>query len=124
MIHGIGTDIIEVDRIANLCEKEQFLKRVYHINEIAYCKSKKTGQHQSLAARYAAKEAILKALGTGLRGEINLNEIEVTNTKLGKPHFLLHGITRHTFSTYNFKNIHLSLSHLEKIASAYVIIEI
>ena len=123
MIHGIGTDIIDVDRIALLVEKSAFLIRVFHDNEVSYCIKKKTGSQESFAARFAAKEALVKALGTGLRGNLNLNEMEVATTAMGQPFFILHGSTKSTFSDFKIKKIHLSLSHLEKIAQAFVVLE-
>ena len=76
MILGIGTDIINVDRICKSIENEAFVKKVFTLNEIAYC-NVKVNKAESYAARFAAKEAFSKAVGTGFRGEIDFKEIEV-----------------------------------------------
>lgn len=122
MIIGIGCDIIEIERIKKACERESFVKRVFTEQEIAYCNARKTQAYSSYAARFAAKEAVLKALGTGLRdGEIK--EIEVVNDELGKPSIILGGYHKALSEKKGVKRIHISLSHTRTEAIAYCIME-
>jgi holo-[acyl-carrier protein] synthase len=118
---SIGVDICDVKRIKNLEEKHhlKFLEKVFTPTEIQYC-FKKVTKHTSLAARFAAKEAFLKALGTGLRSGLQWKEIEVENDDLGKPHLKLYG---ETAAIIGGRNVHLSLSHTDENAIAFVIIE-
>lgn len=120
MIKGIGVDIIEVHRIQKLIDKGQIaLDLVFTIEEQIYCK--KSGI-QSYAGRYAAKEAFLKALGTGWIEDLNYSDIEILNDEKGKPYIRLYNSTKNKFD--NIANIiHLSISHIKEIATAYVIIE-
>ena len=85
-IYGIGTDIVNINRLNKVIKKYgiKFKKRIFSQNEIIYCE-KKTNSIRSYAKRFAAKEAFTKALGTGIRKDINLNCVEVVNTKSGKP---------------------------------------
>jgi holo-[acyl-carrier protein] synthase len=123
MIYGIGTDIIETGRIQERTSRESgFKEYVFHPNEIRYCESMgKPAEH--FAARFAAKEALLKALGTGLSGGLILNEIEIVNHDNGKPSFRFHGVTSEKINSLGKTGIHLSLSHLPTIACAMVVIE-
>lgn len=122
MIIGIGCDIIEVDRVRHAVEREAFKTRVFTAAEIAYCEGRGQQQFASFAARFAAKEAVLKALGTGLRGGA-LTEIEVTNDALGKPCVSLSGYHGEMAERLGVKQVHLSLSHSKANATAYVILE-
>ena len=122
MIFGIGTDIVEVSRILKGIENLNFKTRVYSKNEIIYCESK-PNKAEHFAVRFAAKEAFLKALGTGLRGLIALNEIEVQNDELGKPTINLIEKSLETISQKNIGSIYLSLSHTSDSAVAMVVIE-
>ncbi len=121
MITGIGTDIVEVARIKQAIEKIALKHKVFSPREIAYCEQDKTAQ--SYAARGAAKEAFFKALGTGWRGEMNINEVEILNDELGKPFIELSGETRKIFNQQGGTTIHVSLSHIKDYAIAYVVIE-
>ena len=118
---SIGVDICDVSRIRKLEENhhERFLKKVYTTTEIAYCLNK-VSKHTSLAARFAAKEAFLKALGTGLRTGLQWKEIEVDNDDLGKPYFRFYGETASLMAN---RSVLLSLSHTAENAIAFVIIE-
>ncbi len=118
---SIGVDICDVNRIRNLEEKHhmRFLKKVFTTTEIEYCLGKVT-KYTSFAARFAAKEAFLKALGTGLRTGLQWKEIEVENDDLGKPHLNLYG---QTATNIGNRNVQLSLSHTDDNAIAFVIIE-
>lgn len=122
MIIGIGTDIAEVSRIGKSIENDAFKIKVFSETEIVYCESK-ANKAENYAARFAAKEAFVKALGTGLRGEMFINEIEVVNDDLGKPTIRLSGKAAETISTKNIKTIHVSLSHTKEMAMATVVLE-
>lgn len=123
MIFGIGTDIIEVERIKKQLESNSGLKeKLFTINEIAYCETKKN-KAQHYAARFAAKEAFLKAIGTGWRDGLQFNEVEVTKDQLGKPLIVLYGKTKEFVATINITNIQVSLSHIKDMVNAIVIIE-
>ena len=122
MIVGIGCDIIEIERIARAIKRESFIQRVFTAKEAAYCQSRGKQAAASFAARFAAKEAVLKALGTGLR-EGSLQEIAVANDALGKPLVQLSGHFAALSRQLGVKNIQISLSHSRDFAVAYVIME-
>ena len=122
MIVGIGCDIIEIERIARAIKRESFIQRVFTAKEAAYCQSRGQQAAASFAARFAAKEAVLKALGTGLR-EGSLQEIAVANDALGKPLVQLSGHFAALSRQHGVKNIQISLSHSRDFAVAYVIME-
>ncbi len=124
MIVGSGVDITEVPRVAASIERfgERFLKRVFTDGEIQYCQSKHN-KVERFAARFAAKEAALKALGTGLRMGISWREVEVTRMPGGRPTISFHGVAAQFYSRLGAKRAHLSLSHTEEHAIAYVILE-
>jgi holo-[acyl-carrier protein] synthase len=126
MILGIGTDVVDIARIEQkVLQREAFCQAVFSKNEIAYC-DKIKNRFESYAARFAAKEAFLKALGTGLQINNELNEIEVENAASGKPQMkvspMLHTKIKEIFMIEDFQ-IHLSLSHTSLVALAFVIIE-
>ena len=120
MIIGIGSDIIEVKRIAKALEKESFAKAVFTSEEIAYCESRGAHKYESYAARYAAKEAVGKALGTGLNIS-DLLEIAVSNNEKGMPQIILSGHTQE--KAKKSTAIHVSLSHSAEYAIAQVVLE-
>ncbi len=123
MIKGAGIDLIEVERIAFNIEKDAGFKELtFSANEIAYCESK-ANKYQHYAARFAAKEAFFKALGTGWLEGTHFNEIEIINTTTGKPELTLRGKTRETLNSLGITRILVSLSHLKTMACAVVIIE-
>ncbi len=122
MIFGIGTDLIEVERVESRMEKSGFRDLVFSPHEIEFCEAS-ANKYERYAARYAAKEAFLKALGTGWRTGTAFNEIEVYNDDLGKPSLRFFGITAQTVKDLKLGNIFVSLSHLKTMASATVIIE-
>lgn len=123
MIIGIGTDIVEVSRIEKLIEKNpSFLDKVYTDAEIAYCRAK-AAMAQSFAARFAAKEAVMKAFGTGWAKGVSFKEIEVVNDGEGKPMVALSGKSLDYANKLRFQAIHLSLSHEKGYAVAFVVIE-
>lgn len=122
MIVGIGCDIIEIERIARAIKSESFIRRVFTAEEAAYCQRRGQQAAASFAARFAAKEAVLKALETGLR-EGSLQEIAVDNDGLGKPLVQLSGHFAMLAKQLGVKNIQISLSHSRDFAVAYVIME-
>ena len=123
MILGVGIDMIELDRVMEKIDKNNgFKEKVFSENEIAFCESK-TNQKENYAARFAAKEAFLKATGLGLMLGNQLSDIEVVNDDRGKPSISLKGEFKIKSIENNWNKIHLSLSHLQNIACAVVIIE-
>lgn len=123
MIFGIGTDLIEIERVADRMEKKNgFRELVFTQNEINYCEPK-TFKYEHYAARFAAKEAFLKAIGTGWRSGTAFNEIEIYNDTEGKPELRFLGNTANTVAEMKLGKIFVSLSHLKTMASATVIIE-
>jgi len=123
LIYGVGTDIIETDRVKSQLEKVSGLKEQLFTNlEIEYCESKKHHE-QHFAARFAVKEAFFKAIGTGWRYGLAYKEVEVLNNKEGKPSLRLHGKSKEFADKENIKTIHISISHIKEIANAIVILE-
>ena len=122
MLIGVGCDVIEIARVQKAIERAAFVKRVFAPAEIAYCESRGKQAAASFAARFAAKEAVLKALGTGLRGG-ELTEIVITNDDLGKPDVQLYGYHAQLASKLGVKIIALSMSHSRAMALAYVVME-
>ncbi|MDB4901309.1 MAG: acpS [Mucilaginibacter sp.] len=123
MIAGLGIDIIEVERIADKIKKENgFRELVFSENEIVYCENK-TNKYEHYAARFAAKEAFFKAIGTGWLKDTAFNEVEIINNKLGKPELVFLGATTVTINAMQIINIIVSLTHIKTVASAVVIIE-
>lgn len=122
MLLGVGCDIIEIARIEKAVRQEAFKRRVFAAGEIAYCEGRGRQAAASFAARFAAKEAVLKALGTGLRGGA-LTEIAVVNDELGKPSVRLAGYHQQLAESLGVKRICLSMSHGRETAMAYVVME-
>lgn len=123
MITGVGTDLIEVERVAGKISKDEgFRELVFTPTEIAYCEAK-ANKFQHYAARFAAKEAFLKAIGTGWITGIAFNEIEIRNDEQGRPMLSLLGGTLQFLEARGIGKIWVSLSHLSNISSAVVIIE-
>lgn len=123
MIFGIGTDLVDVERIKKKVESDHgFREKIFSPHEIEYCETQ-TFKAENYAARFAAKEAFLKALGTGWIGELSFHEIEVSRDELGKPFLRLYGKTKAYIDQNGIKNLHLSLSHIKSIAQAVVILE-
>jgi holo-[acyl-carrier protein] synthase len=113
-----GVDIIEIDRIQRVLERwgDRFLRRIYTEGEASYCR----GRAQNLAARFAAKEATMKALGTGLRG-VGWRDIEVVRNEAGAPSLVLHGRAQVRAETLGVRELALSLSHSRNYAVAFVV---
>jgi len=125
MIYGIGTDIIEVQRVEEKIRKGKgFRELVFTPLEIAYCEQQ-AAPYEHYAARFAAKEAFLKALGTGWgHGGVPFNEIEVRNNALGKPELHLISSAASRYKETGIQQIWVSLSHVKTTAIAMVVIEV
>ena len=120
-----GVDIVEIDRIKKAVERERFINRVYTKEEAEYCESRRTGRYESYAARFAAKEAALKAFGTGMgRNGLNAGDIEVVNNPLGMPEIRLNGKAAEEYARIGAKGISLSMSHCGEYAVATVLLEV
>lgn len=121
MIIGIGLDMIEVERVEEKIRKDNgFKEHVFSSEEIDYCESN-AHPAQHYAARFAAKEAFLKALGKGFTISYSLNHLAVDHDENGLPYFKLSGEFEKLQT--NWTKVHLSMSHLRTVASAVVIIE-
>ena len=124
MILGTGIDLIEVERIRNSHARfgERFLQRVLHPNEVAYCLSHKD-PGPFLAARFAAKEAISKAFGTGIGAQLGWQDMEVGRKESGEPFVILHGGGQKLLQSRGAKRLLISLSHTQNYATAVAILE-
>ena len=123
MIFGIGTDLVDVERLAEKLEKKAgFKELVFSADEITYCEVR-TFKYEHYAARFAAKESFLKAIGTGWSKGTAFNEIEIYNDETGKPGLRFMGITAKTIEELKLGKISVSLSHTKTMAIAMVIIE-
>ena len=124
MIVAIGIDIIEVARIREVLGRTpRFRGRVFTPAERAYCDSRGAVAAQHYAARFAAKEATLKALQTGWRGGISWQDVEVASHESGAPFLILHGPVQELFNNSGATAAHLSLSHTTEHAVAQVVLE-
>ncbi len=124
MIVSIGIDIIEVYRISEtLARTPRFAERVFTERERNYCDAKGAAAAQSYAARFAAKEAFLKALKTGWSGKITWHDIEILNDELGVPNLKISGEAREIMEKMGADKFHLSMSHTTDHATAQVILE-
>lgn len=124
MIFGIGTDIVAVERFQRFIDtgKSAVIERLFTAAERSRCANRKDAA-SCMAARFAAKEAFLKALGTGLRGGISWLNMEVSNNTLGKPELGLSGKAAEQFQLNGLVSVHLSLSHDGGNAIAMVVLE-
>lgn len=124
MVVGIGTDIIEVARVKKSIETiKGFKEKIFSEGEIEYCESKKN-KYEHYAARFAAKEAYFKAIGTGWRHGLAFKEIEIAHDSLGKPLIILSGNAKDHADRSGYTNRQVSLSHIKETATAVVILEI
>ena len=123
-ILGIGTDIVECLRIAQMIERhgELFITRVYTQHEIQYCHSRKLATPH-FAGRWAAKEAVLKALGTGWRRGISWRDVEIHNEPGGRPTVRLRGGARDVVEQLGISQMLISISHCRSHATAYALAE-
>ena len=122
MIVGTGVDIVKNARFEKWLKDERLLERFFHPDEIEYVKSKKASGVEHLAARFAAKEAFVKALGTGFVG-INLKDICVHNEPSGKPVLKLNNTAEEKFVQSGAAFVHLSISHEREYTVAMVVLE-
>ncbi len=117
IFYGIGNDIIEIKRIENAVKKESFVKKVFTEKEIEYIISR-GGRAETYAGKFSAKEAVSKALGTGVRG-FSPNDIEILNNELGKPYVIF----KNSIEDFNNKYfVEISISHCKEYATATAII--
>jgi holo-[acyl-carrier protein] synthase len=123
-IIGTGIDIVECLRIAQMIERhgELFITRVFTDHEIEYCSARKAAT-QHYAGRWAAKEAVLKALGTGWRRGIGWRDIEIRNNEKGAPSVQLRGGARDVMRAAQIGKMHITISHCRNFAVAYVVAE-
>ncbi len=122
MIAGIGVDIVEVDRLQSWASQPALLDRFFHPRELAACRRGLTYSCMSLAARFAAKEALGKALGGGMRGLV-LRDIELVADELGKPSLQLHAGVGTLLEKAGIEKVHVSVSHERSCAIAMVVLE-
>ncbi len=124
-VAGHGIDIVETARIGRLVEEhgQHFLDRVFTPAEQAYCAKSVKRHHEHLAGRFAAKEAVLKVLGTGLRGGIAWTDIEIAKDPSGQPHILLSGECLRIANLQGITRWHVSISHIRTHATASAIAE-
>ena len=124
MIIGVGIDIVSTERIKNAITRygDRFINRIFCPGEIEYCRSRKE-PHLHYAARFAAKEALVKAFGTGFRYSIKHTEIETRLNELGKPELFLHNTAHAISKQKGIVRFSISLSHNDEQATAIVIAE-
>jgi len=123
MIIGIGVDIVQIERVRKLVTSyPDFIAQIFTANEIEVCQAK-ADSASSFAARFAAKEAMMKALGTGWNEKVNWLDIEVINEAQGKPRLKISGTTLKLMNEMGVLQIHLSLSHERDYALAFVVLE-
>lgn len=119
----LGNDIIEIERIRQAIERSSsFVERVYTPHEIDYCESRNKGRYESFAGIYAAKEAFIKALGTGMRHG-SWQDIEIYHDELGAPLIRLQDTFKNIYEESGCTRIHVSISHCKEYAMSTVILE-
>jgi holo-[acyl-carrier protein] synthase len=127
MIVGIGVDLVEVERIQKALEDarigKRFRDRVFTPKEVQYCEKKGRGRYESYAGRFAAKEAVMKALGRGWGASVRWLDIEVARARSGKPEVVLHDKTARLAYELGIRRWALSISHTGQHGLAYVIAE-
>ena len=124
MIVGTGVDLAEVPRIKQSIERfgDKFIRRIYTPREIAYVE-RKANKFERYAARFAAKEAGMKAIGTGWKRGVTWQDFEVSNLPSGKPTLQFHGVAAQVAESLNVRNVSLSLTHTAELGMAHVILE-
>jgi holo-[acyl-carrier protein] synthase len=124
MIVGTGVDLAEVQRIRASIERfgARFIERIYTPAEIAYVE-RKANRWERYAARFAAKEAGMKAIGTGWRHGVRWQDFEVANLPSGKPTLRLHGVAARVAEKLGVRNVSLSITHTAELGMAHVILE-
>ncbi|MFH1707951.1 MAG: holo-ACP synthase [Planctomycetota bacterium] len=123
MIRGIGIDIIETARIRAIIDAKglRFLDKAFTAHEQAYCRGKQKGAYQSYGARFAAKEAVFKVLGTGWQRGVGWKQVEIRNDHHGKPAVFLCDRAAEVARELGISGIHLSLSHTEGYCAAFAV---
>jgi len=124
VIVGIGVDLAEVDRIREAIERHgrRFIDRIYTPAEISYVE-RKANRYERYAARFAAKEAGMKAIGTGWKRGVRWQDFEVSNLPSGRPTLQLHGVAAEIAASMSVRNIALSITHTAAEGMAIVILE-
>lgn len=124
LIVGCGIDLVKIERIEKIIKRwgDNFTSRIFTISEREYCEKKKDNKYQSYAGKFAAKEALLKALGLGLRG-VNWKEIEITNNELGQPIIDTSGKLKNIVLIKGVSKYFITISHTKEYAIAEVILE-
>lgn len=124
LIVGCGIDLVKIERIEKIIKRwgDNFTSRIFTISEREYCEKKKDNKYQSYAGKFAAKEALLKALGLGLRG-VNWKEIEITNNELGQPIIDTSGKLKNIVLTKGVSKYFITISHTKDYAIADVVLE-
>ena len=124
MILGIGIDLVEIVRIDQSLQRfgDSFIQRIFLPSEIEYCRKMKSPSRH-FAARFAAKEAVSKAFGTGFGKKLGWKDIEVCRSAEGQPHLVFHGNGKKMAKERGVTQTHLSLTHHETTAAAFVILE-
>ena len=127
MVISTGVDLVEVERIQKALENgrigKRFRDRVFTEKEIQYCDKKQRGKYESYAARFAAKEAVMKALGRGWGSKVRWLDIEVARLRSGKPEIVLHGPTAELAEQIGIRRWALSITHTKEHGLACVIAE-
>lgn len=127
MIAGVGVDLVEVARVKSALENpksgDRFRSRVFTGKEIEYCEGKRQGKYQSYAGRFAAKEAVMKALGRGWSSEVAWLDIEILPGPGGKPEVALKNKTADLAHRLGIKQLSVSITHTKSFAMAYLIAE-
>jgi len=122
-VRGLGIDVVEIRRVREALQRNQrFAERLFTRGEIDYCESM-ARREIHYAARFAAKEAFFKALGTGWRLGMGWHEVEVCHDSLGKPELILSGKTAAEFRSRKLCAAHLSIAHERNVAVAVVVVE-
>lgn len=123
MIEGVGIDIMDVKRFKNRLQKNRrLIFKIFRDGERKYC-NKMADKYLHFAARFCAKEAFLKAIGTGLSAGLSFKDIEIKTDKKGQPSLKLHAKAKKVFAKKGFKKILVSLSHIRDIAIAVVLLQ-
>lgn len=127
MVLSVGVDMVEVERIQKALEDsrigKRFRERVFTANEIQYCEKKHRGRYESYAGRFAAKEAVMKALGRGWGSKVSWLDIEVGRARSGKPEIVLHDKTARLAAEQGMRRWSLSITHTAQHGLAFVVAE-
>ncbi|HEY8420793.1 MAG TPA: holo-ACP synthase [Thermoclostridium sp.] len=119
-----GVDMVEIKRIKDSIEKygNSFIEKIFTPGEINYCESRRKQKYQSYAARFSAKEAVSKALGTGIAKGVTLKDIEVRVSDTGKPHIVLYNKAMELYEEMGGVSMDISLAHTKDYATAFAVL--